>query len=80
MRRLVVYGLTAVIVTAVIVVYPILCAAFGALAGIVVGWLFGETITAIFAQLGVRAEMWQLGAFLGFTGGFFRSFTSQSKN
>lgn len=44
---------------------------FGALAGWIVGLIFGDTILAIFQQLGiVGMHMWQLGTFLGFVGGF----------
>ena len=50
----------------------------GTLAGALVGWtvglLFSETILGIFAALGLKGfAMWQIGAFLGFVGGFFRS-------
>ena len=48
----------------------------GAFVGWVVGWFFTETITAGFAAFGVdisRLDMWQVGAFLGFVGGFFKS-------
>lgn len=44
---------------------------FGALAGWIVGLVFGGTILGIVAQLGVHGiVMWQLGAFLAFVGGF----------
>jgi hypothetical protein len=46
----------------------------GALVGWVVGLLFSETILGIFAALGLKGfAMWQIGAFLGFVGGFLRS-------
>lgn len=46
----------------------------GALAGWVVGLFFSETILGIFAVLGLKGfTLWQIGAFLGFTGSFVRS-------
>ena len=45
----------------------------GAFAGWVVGLFFGETILGIFAAIGISGfKLWQLGAFLGFVGSFFR--------
>ena len=47
---------------------------FGAFAGWVVGLFFGKTILSFFAALGITGfKMWQIGAVLGFVGGFFRS-------
>lgn len=47
---------------------------FGALAGWTVGLAFGGTILGIAAQLGVHGfSMWQIGAFLGFVGGFLKT-------
>ena len=52
----------------------ILNALLGAGVGWVVGWFFSDTILGIFAALGVKGfAMWQMGAFLGFVGSFFRS-------
>ena len=48
----------------------------GAFVGWVVGWFFTETITAGFALFGIDISslaMWQVGMFLGFVGGFFKS-------
>lgn len=51
---------------------------FGAIGGWVVGIFFSETILGILAQLGVSGvSMWQLGAFLGFVGSFFRTRVSK---
>jgi hypothetical protein len=50
----------------------------GALAGLVVGWVFGGTILGILGQLGVHdVAMWQFGAFLGFVGGFLKTKVSK---
>lgn len=52
---------------------------FGAISGWVVGIFFGDTILDIVSQLGVKGvTMWQFGAFLGFTGAFFRTTNSTS--
>lgn len=46
----------------------------GALTGAIVGLFFSDTILSICAQLGVYGvEVWQVGAFLGFVGGFFKA-------
>jgi len=51
----------------------------GALCGFIVGLIFGPTILGIFAAIGITGfKMWQIGAFLGFVGGFFRSTTTQT--
>ena len=53
---------------------PLVGTVLGALAGFVVGIFFGDTILGILSQLGVTGvAMWQVGAFLGFVGGYFRS-------
>lgn len=45
----------------------------GAFIGWVVGWFFGNTILNFFAAIGIEGfTMAQLGAVLGFVGGFFR--------
>jgi hypothetical protein len=54
----------------------------GAITGWVVGLLFSDTILGIFAALGIKGfAMWQIGAFLGFVGAFFRtSITKKSED
>ena len=53
----------------------------GALSGWVVGLFFGDTILGILACLGITGfKMWQIGAFLGFVGGFFKSSLSSSNS
>ena len=50
---------------------------FGAFAGWVVGLIFGKTILSFFAAIGITGfKMWQIGASLGFIGGFFNSSTN----
>lgn len=52
----------------------ILSTLVGALTGWIVGWFFSETILTFFAGLGITGlKMWQLGAALGFVGGFFKA-------
>lgn len=50
----------------------------GAVAGSIVGLFFGDTILGVVAQLGLHVTMWQLGATLGFVGGFLRTTVSHS--
>lgn len=73
MKKLIAGLIVTIVAAALLTVVPILGAAFGAFAGWVVGWFFDETILGIFRQFGITAEMWQLGAFLGFVGGFLRA-------
>lgn len=49
----------------------------GALAGWIVGLVFPETLGLLAKMLNVDAAPWQLGAILGFIGGFFRSSLSK---
>ncbi|MBO4285386.1 MAG: hypothetical protein J5895_04050 [Alphaproteobacteria bacterium] len=56
----------------------LLSSIIGALCGLVVGLIFGPTILGIFAAIGITGfKMWQIGAFLGFVGGFFRTSITQ---
>lgn len=54
--------------------FVILGTLMGGLAGWTVGLVFGDTILGIFAQLGIKGvTMFQIGAFLGFVGGFLKT-------
>lgn len=54
--------------------FVILGTLLGGVAGWVVGLFFSETILGIASQLGIKnVTMFQLGAFLGFTGGFLKT-------
>lgn len=58
--------------------------AFGfAIFGAVVSLMFDSSIKSAFAAFGVdtsNIELWQVGAMLGFVGGFFRSGTRKEKS
>jgi hypothetical protein len=52
----------------------------GALAGMTVGWFFGNTIIYVLGQLGLHnVALWQLGATLGFLSSFLRTSTTVKK-
>lgn len=64
----------AFLVLGVYFLVVLLGALLGAFTGWVVGLFFADTILGIFAQIGIKGfAMWQLGLFLGFVGGFFKS-------
>ena len=71
----VVLALGAVVLVAVVLFAAVLLGTvFGALGGWVVGLFFSETMLGIFAALGIKGfAMWQIGAFLGFVGAFFKT-------
>lgn len=53
----------------------------GAFVGWVVGWFFGQIILDFFAAIGIEGfTMAQLGAVLGFIGGFFQNHTTNYNN
>jgi hypothetical protein len=70
-------GALAAVIVAVLL--PMLMPIIGAFAGAVVGFFFDETSRSFLDALGMKdLEMWQLGAMLGFVGGFFKSSVSAS--
>lgn len=65
------------ILLAMCLLYPLM----GALAGWGFGWLFDETAIKLLAILNVDIKPWELGAMLGFVGGFFKTvFTSSGSS
>lgn len=64
----------AVLAIGGIMFFVVLGTLMGTVSGWIVGLLFGDTILGIASQLGIRnVSMWQLGAFLGFVGGFLKT-------
>lgn len=54
------------------IVLPVISTLFGAVIGWVVGLFFGKAILGVLACIGIKGfSMWQIGAALGFIGGFF---------
>ena len=70
----------AILLAAVLLVVACLIGtATGAVIGAIVGWAFPGTLATLStALLGSVVPAWQLGASLGFVGGFFRSSTTSS--
>ncbi len=72
--------IVGILATAGIVILIPLGTLFGAVCGSIVGWFFGDSILYVTDLLGLHnVTMWQYGAFLGFTGGFFRTSVSNNK-
>ena len=81
MKELIGVGILAVIGAASLIFFvPLLGAIFGAFSGWVVGLFFDETMATFIQWLEVEASPWQIGAVLGFVGGFFKSVLQQSRN
>lgn len=62
---------------------PLLGVLGGAFGGWVVGIFFTDLIIGTLARFGVDTAglaVWHLGAFLGFVGGFFKTYTATTKN
>ena len=57
-----------------ILILPIVGVAFGAFAGWAVGLFFENSIRHVMSDFGIHtdASMLQIGAFLGFVGGYFK--------
>jgi hypothetical protein len=69
-------ALMAILVVFSIIFLVILGTLFGAIAGWIVGLFFTDTVLTTLGRFGVDTfgmTMWQLGATLGFIGGFFKS-------
>lgn len=69
-------ALMALFVVAMIIFAVIFGTLFGGIAGWIVGLFFTDTILQTLARFGVDTlglTMWQLGATLGFVGGFFKA-------
>lgn len=76
MKSFLTSGVVLLGVAAIVFLAVLLSTLFGALAGWIVGLVFAETILGIFAALGIKGfAMWQIGAFLGFVGAFFKATT-----
>lgn len=60
---------------------PIICTLFGAISGWAVGLFFEDTIRETLGWFGVNPPVtfWQMGATLGFIGGYFKSVHSGGK-
>jgi hypothetical protein len=58
----------------IFITFPLVGVLFGAFSGWVVGWFFRETMAEFFGAFGLGSlSPWQIGAMLGFSGGFFKS-------
>ncbi len=67
-------GLVALIGLAFLVfVGAIFGTALGALAGMIVGWVFPGSMALLAEALGIAAAPYQLGAIFGFVGGFLKT-------
>lgn len=67
-----------VLIAVVLLVAPLLGACVGAFTGWVVGAVFSDSMMHLQKLLGTQAEAYQIGAMLGFIGGFFRSSSSST--
>lgn len=68
-------GLVLVLLS--LMLLPVLGTVIGSFIGAVVGFFYPNTFAAVFTALGLQAvaalPLWQVGAFLGFVGGFFKA-------
>ncbi len=69
-----------VMVGLIIMVFPIIGFLGGAFSGLMVGWVFDETMATFIAYVGIELAPWQVGGMLGFVGGFFKSSLSTKKD
>lgn len=69
-----------VLAAVLFLIAPLIGIVVGAFAGMVVGWVFDDTMALLAKLIGAPGTpAWQLGAMLGFVAGFFRSSVSSSK-
>ena len=76
MDKLIAGVLGVVVVVAVVLFFTTISTFFGAVGGWIVGLFFADTIMSALSAFGVdtsKLTMWQLGAFLGFIGGYLRA-------
>lgn len=70
--------IAAFMVAGLVFFVPLIGAVFGAFSGWIVGLFFDETMATFIQWLEVEASPWQIGAVLGFVGGFFKSTLHQN--
>lgn len=71
------------LIAALFLALPLVGTLFGAFAGWAVGLFFTDTIRQTLTAFGAdvtHISMWQIGATLGFVGGFFKSSLTTNKN
>jgi hypothetical protein len=67
--------------TLALVIMIILGPLVGALSGLIVGIFFSTPILNVLSAMGIEGiTMWQLGAFLGFVGGFFKAVVADGRS
>ncbi len=59
---------------------PLFGIGFGAFAGWIAGLFYPNTLHLLGQRIGLPVEPWQLGAMLGFVGGFFKSSLAQKSS
>jgi len=81
MKSFLMTGMAIGMVAGAIMLFSILGTLFGAIGGWIVGLFFSNTITGVLASAGITGvKVWELGAFLGFMSGFFRSTVATNKD
>ena len=82
MDKLLIGILGAAGVGILLIVFCLIGAVCGAISGWVVGWVFDETMQKLLVNVLHldNVAMWELGAMLGFIGGFFRGSSSSSSS
>jgi membrane protein YqaA with SNARE-associated domain len=81
MEKLIVGMIVAAGMPALLVLLALLGTIFGAIGGWIVGLFFDETLAKLAMAIGLEGTpAWQLGAMLGFVGGFFKSSNANNCN